>query len=209
MIDINFIDDDFTDRRIEEIYQWVESTKDEFVESDHFKNLNTIEQECCFFLIDIFFEYSYSYCLVGPGKINKKVIDEMMLDVMPRKISAGLSTFESFAPVMKSFLSWCEDTRHMANTKKLRAHIHETAQEMISRSQNRGYWGMAKSFMMDGPSNANLTHSDNEEDDGYWVKPGTYRRENEKIGRNDTCSCGSGKKHKKCCLLALMHEKVI
>ena len=28
----------------------------------------------------------------------------------------------------------------------------------------------------------------------------TYVRENPKIGRNDSCPCGSGKKYKKCCL---------
>ena len=27
----------------------------------------------------------------------------------------------------------------------------------------------------------------------------TYRRETPKIGRNDPCPCGSGKKYKKCC----------
>ena len=26
-----------------------------------------------------------------------------------------------------------------------------------------------------------------------------YRREEPKIGRNDPCPCGSGKKYKKCC----------
>ncbi|HDM37880.1 MAG TPA: preprotein translocase subunit SecA, partial [Candidatus Omnitrophica bacterium] len=30
-------------------------------------------------------------------------------------------------------------------------------------------------------------------------KPTTYRREKPKIGRNDPCPCGSGKKYKKCC----------
>jgi preprotein translocase subunit SecA len=28
----------------------------------------------------------------------------------------------------------------------------------------------------------------------------TFRRASPKIGRNDPCSCGSGKKYKKCCL---------
>ena len=28
-----------------------------------------------------------------------------------------------------------------------------------------------------------------------------YIREEEKIGRNDPCPCGSGKKYKKCCML--------
>lgn len=37
----------------------------------------------------------------------------------------------------------------------------------------------------------------------YWQaiinKPQTVRREGEKVGRNDPCSCGSGKKYKACC----------
>ena len=41
--------------------------------------------------------------------------------------------------------------------------------------------------------------------DGNWmssvgsVKPMTVVREGEKVGRNDPCPCGSGKKYKKCC----------
>ena len=37
----------------------------------------------------------------------------------------------------------------------------------------------------------------------YWQaiinKPQTVRREGEKVGRNDPCQCGSGKKYKACC----------
>ena len=37
----------------------------------------------------------------------------------------------------------------------------------------------------------------------YWQaiinKPQTVRREGEKVGRNDPCTCGSGKKYKACC----------
>lgn len=34
---------------------------------------------------------------------------------------------------------------------------------------------------------------------GKVVKVETVRREEPKVGRNDPCSCGSGKKYKKCC----------
>jgi len=34
---------------------------------------------------------------------------------------------------------------------------------------------------------------------GETVKVETVRREEPKVGRNDPCPCGSGKKHKKCC----------
>ena len=35
--------------------------------------------------------------------------------------------------------------------------------------------------------------------DGEPAKPEPVRREEPKIGRNDPCTCGSGKKYKKCC----------
>ena len=31
-------------------------------------------------------------------------------------------------------------------------------------------------------------------------KPETFRREMPKVGRNDPCPCGSGKKYKNCCM---------
>jgi SEC-C motif domain protein len=43
------------------------------------------------------------------------------------------------------------------------------------------------------------------EEDGKWyfedgkVQVQPYERTGEKVGRNDPCHCGSGKKFKKCC----------
>jgi SEC-C motif-containing protein len=35
--------------------------------------------------------------------------------------------------------------------------------------------------------------------DGKQVPPKTVQREGAKVGRNDPCPCGSGRKYKKCC----------
>jgi len=43
-----------------------------------------------------------------------------------------------------------------------------------------------------------------ETEDGKGV---TVRREGRKVGRNDPCPCGSGKKYKKCCLLKEMQAR--
>jgi len=37
------------------------------------------------------------------------------------------------------------------------------------------------------------------ESDDEDAKPRAYRRPNQKVGRNDSCPCGSGKKYKQCC----------
>jgi SEC-C motif-containing protein len=36
--------------------------------------------------------------------------------------------------------------------------------------------------------------------DAQGVHMGTYQRTEPKVGRNDPCTCGSGKKYKKCCV---------
>jgi preprotein translocase subunit SecA len=40
-----------------------------------------------------------------------------------------------------------------------------------------------------------LSHGDEKEQS----KPSTVKRTEDKVGRNDPCPCGSGKKYKKCC----------
>ena len=43
-----------------------------------------------------------------------------------------------------------------------------------------------------------------------WKKAHTQKiREHKKIGRNDQCPCGSGKKYKNCCLKTGKYEAII
>lgn len=56
------------------------------------------------------------------------------------------------------------------------------------RKSKQGHW-----FFVDGEAH---THKEGE---GHHEAQVTKLRESPKIGRNDPCPCGSGKKHKKCC----------
>ncbi|MFN8640511.1 MAG: SEC-C metal-binding domain-containing protein [Candidatus Binatia bacterium] len=40
---------------------------------------------------------------------------------------------------------------------------------------------------------------DHDHEHDHGPRPEPVRRESPKVGRNDPCPCGSGKKHKKCC----------
>lgn len=57
------------------------------------------------------------------------------------------------------------------------------------RKDNHGHW-----LFVEGES-----HTHNAGEDPHKPKQQTVVRENPKIGRNDPCTCGSGKKYKKCC----------
>jgi SEC-C motif domain protein len=58
----------------------------------------------------------------------------------------------------------------------------------------------------DGKTHDHWERSEFEKENGQWkffdaqgLKAGPFRRTEPKIGRNDPCKCGSGKKYKKCC----------
>jgi SEC-C motif-containing protein len=61
-------------------------------------------------------------------------------------------------------------------------------------------------FRIDGQEREHVEVARFVREEGRWayagqeeIRPVTVRRENPKIGRNDPCPCGSGKKYKKCC----------
>lgn len=60
------------------------------------------------------------------------------------------------------------------------------------RKNDKGQW-----LFVDGDSH---THEEGQgHDHHHGVRPQTVVREEPKVGRNDPCPCGSGKKFKKCC----------
>jgi SEC-C motif domain protein len=61
-------------------------------------------------------------------------------------------------------------------------------------------------YVLDGVEHAHHERSEFQKTDGRWyfvtgepVTAQPVRRASPKVGRNDPCPCGSGKKHKKCC----------
>lgn len=66
--------------------------------------------------------------------------------------------------------------------------LHEIAE---FKKENSGQW-----LYVDGDAHA---HRADEDVASAHAKKETIVRKDEKIGRNDPCSCGSGKKYKKCC----------
>jgi hypothetical protein len=106
--------------------------------------------------------------------------------------------FQSLAEV-EAELKKSELTGHVSYGYKAFSNVHDCMSwwhcfsEEYARSCNDG--------QVEGQSGA----ADIAEDVGYSRSPNFYVqaphiRESAKVGRNDTCPCGSGKKYKKCCL---------
>ncbi len=74
-----------------------------------------------------------------------------------------------------------------------------------SKTDTKGTLVFCAKYKKDGKPEEHWEQSTFEKEGGVWkfydaqgVHVGTYRREAPKVGRNDPCSCGSGKKFKKC-----------
>ena len=195
---IYFVDEEYDDDRAQDISFWLEDVLEEYVKSSYYEQLSVKEKDDCFFLLNILFDFAYSYGLVGPGKLDTEVLSEVMLNVMPRKISADKETFESFANVFNNFMLWCEEKNHIKNIAGICKFVTDNTPKMVKASQTPSKWGFAKSFMMGS-----------EMSDVEFLPPVintaiTVKRDKPKIGRNDSCTCGSRKKYKKCCMLTLV-----
>ncbi len=99
---------------------------------------------------------------------------------------------------MESVRSWA------ANSEWLGLEIRETEKGLEKDSEGKVEFKCK--FIFNGAEQSHHELSTFKKEDGEWffvdgsMKNGTFVRSEPKVGRNDPCSCGSGKKAKKCCL---------
>ena len=101
---------------------------------------------------------------------------------------------------------WDRDAtaRWATNSQWLGLEIRDV--EAGGENDSRGVVEFVASFTDQGVHKVHQERSNFEKKDGRWYyvdgdipKPATQRHETPKVGRNDPCPCGSGKKYKKCC----------
>ena len=122
--------------------------------------------------------------LLGTGIGDGAVYDTLLYMVNDLKnILPGLQRVKKEYPVLRQAMG--EFLEEMLNC---------SSQQYLFNKYEKKY-----KKLMGYPSGARLMLSSAGEDDYDAYENGTYRREEAKIGRNDPCPCGSGKKYKKCC----------
>jgi hypothetical protein len=156
---------------------------------------------------------------------QKAAWGELLLKHLPAKVASEPEWWKKVAPLMGAFLRWLGDEGISAHGTRLASEVESWGPDIESNAANPDNWGMAKSLVMEAKSegvdtsnqaqlnafihrhNARLEKDEEafaDEDEGEtgqrpWEASQTYMRESPKVGRNDPCPCGSGKKYKKCC----------
>ena len=140
---------------------------------------------------------------IGPGLPDLSQIDPSKLDLsqLVEALPAGIKLPPGFdmkqlkelmespqGKVMSDFLLFCQEKG---------VEIDEGAMDDPRTQDLQNEWKSSPRDAFDGKTPAEML----EGSPGGFIpeKVKTFRREDPRVGRNDPCPCGSGKKYKKCC----------
>lgn len=203
--------DDELEKILDETYEWGKA----FSESKYFQDLTEEQKRESEFIVMTFTQYMYSYHLLIPEEWDESGLEECCLDTLPRKITADESYYRSIAPVLSSFFKFSGEKGFLKNASNLARKVNKIDKQIVKNSSDSSRWGMAKTMLMsakkagvDIENEAEIKKymnifnqqqlANTKKADIIISLPAPNPRK-EKIGRNDRCPCGSGKKYKKCC----------
>jgi len=193
---------EYSDKELKKIRKKIHRWIIKFSKSKYFEELTKEQTEEAEFVISSFAEFMYSYQLLSPEEWDEDGLEECCLDVIPRKVSADESYFRSIAPVLSAFFSFTEEKGLLRNASRLARRVKKIDNQIVKNASNPKNWGMAKSFAMTAKQ-AGFDITDEKEMERFIALYNLYQHAKStskpKIGRNDPCPCGSGKKYKKCC----------
>jgi SEC-C motif len=215
--------EEYGEQELEAIHQQVDGWFDEFIKSPQYERLTETQKDEAPGVIRLFVEYSYNYVGVAPAGWGRRQVIECCVEVLPRKVSGELTFFQAVAPVLSAFFTFLAEKALLRNGVALAETVAGLDREIVAASQDTRDWGPAKAFMM-AAQQAGVDVRDQralnqfmEEYNQRFIPPvperqpapvlpmaslaprAPVRHSEPKIGRNDPCGCGSGKKFKKCC----------
>ena len=201
-------------------YQRAQELVERFIASPEAAELDEEVLDEAGFIASAVLRYAWDHVGCGPEKLDEFALGEVLLELLPRKVTADRECFEKVAPVTAAFLSWLESEGILTDTAELAETVRSWSDKIVANGMNPALWGMAKSLCMQAKAegvdiadeesmqgfisgyNRRLSYNNRPDDDTDTVNltPTLPIVEHSpKIARNQPCPCGSGKKYKKCC----------
>ena len=198
---------EYSDKEMERIQGQMHKWVAEFLNSKHFDQLSEDQKQESEFIMETFSEFMYSYQGLSPHEQNAEELEECCLETLPRKVSTDEIYFQSIAPVLCAFFSFAEEKKLLKNASILAKKVRAIDKQIVKNASDPEHWGISKSLVR-AAEDAGVDVMDEDELHQFVTR---YNDETlsqseakpvhvaQKIGRNEPCPCGSGKKYKKCC----------
>ena len=212
------------EQEMEAIDKQVGGWFDEFVGSPQYQGLTETQKEQAPDVVRCFADHAFRYVGVAPEQWNRNGVTECCVEILPRQMSADLPFFEAIAPVLSAFFLLLAEKRLLPKAAALAKTVAELEEEIVAVSQDKRHWGPANALVM-AAQEAGVDMCDQRALQKFIAlrnlkllaqvesappepsppttalppPPTPAHRSEPKVGRNDPCACGSGKKFKKCC----------
>jgi hypothetical protein len=134
-----------------------------------------VEPETAGSFLKVFLDAAYKELRTPPGDLEPAQLEEILLHWMPRRISAKRRGSELAVDVIEDYFK------------------QQAGDKQIDKKIAQVFEGARGRF-------AELLQGEAADDFQHVVE--ALSSDETKVGRNDPCPCGSGKKHKKCCMNA-------
>jgi SEC-C motif len=210
--------------QMQAIHKQVGGWFDAFLSSSQYQRLSEMERDKAPGIVRFFTEHSFHYIGAAPERWNRGVLTECCLEILPRKMAAGIAFFQAVTPVLSAFFDFLAAGNLLSNASDLSKVVAELNADIVAASQDERNWGPSKTFIM-AAERAGVDTSDENALRRFMVEynlrqlarmeaaqtgsrppplsitgPAVPVRHSQgKPGRNDPCPCGSGKKYKRCC----------
>jgi len=205
----------YSDEELEQIHDKLDQWFTEFSDSPFFEELTEEQKEESGSIISTFTEYMYNYHSRPPEAWNERTLETCCLKTLPSKINADEHFFKSIAPVLSSFFDFTERAGLLKKSSNLAKRVKKIDKQIVINSNDPSNWGMAKSFVMSAQKSGvnienqkelneymivyNSRQIQSRQAQSQLIQSKKLPTTKSKIGRNEPCPCGSGKKYKKCC----------
>lgn len=146
-----------------------------FLDSDHAKALE-LEGPELRKVVELFLTVCYEDLGTEPAKLDGHDLHHALGHIMPGRMKRKDPLAEHVPGVLRAFIEHLKETAVVSNAFELQASLDATADEFLETVRT-GH-------------NAHHGH--------HHPKQKPVVHQAPKLGRNDPCSCGSGKKYKKC-----------
>ena len=152
----------------------IHSSLSDFLHGGFWEDLKEIDQDAAMSFTKVFLDAAHRDLGVAPEDLTADQLREILLGKMPRRISGRRRFSEKATELVECFyksLAEGRDKDFLEQYKKVFKEAHKKFPALVKEGK-----GLEDVGELDSP----------------------LQREDEKVGRNDPCPCGSGKKYKKC-----------
>ncbi|MHC4743332.1 MAG: hypothetical protein ACYS8Z_15560, partial [Planctomycetota bacterium] len=129
-------------------FRHIDEVVESFLKSSEAEELSEEVFEEAGHIINWVLEQAWDYFDCTPEELDEVVLGEVLLEILPRKLTAERDLFEKVGPVTDAFLRWAEVQGVLTDTEDLTEAVRGWADTIVDNGMDPEYWGMAKSFMM-------------------------------------------------------------